>query len=716
MKRQLSHATAAAFAAVCLLQPCLSQAQNTVTNGLVAHLKFEDNYTDSAGNVTTAAAVGAPKFEAGLLGKAVHIITTKDGATNDYVTLGYPAVLKFGSDATSDTVDFSFAFWAKVLHQADDQAFIGNKDWGSGGNKGWVIASEPDGMKWNLHDDGGSGRRDSPHVAPAIEDGSWHHIAVTFQRTNVAKVYLDGALVNSANMAPDAGVAVGSLDTDDLSWSVNLGQDGTGLYTDGGSAEMDFLMDDLGAWRRLLTDFEISRIYSAGRAGFDLGNIPAVTSPVVTSTTPTDGSTKVSPAVVVSATIADGATQVNTNTVQLWFDSNAVTPSVQKVQTNTIVQYDPPGLLLSQSAHTVRLIFSDNGTPATTKTNDFGFTVATYTNKTLPTPIYFENFESVTPGGVPAGWTVTNNTDSIDGGLDLGDPRSDSYLNWLVITRDQVFENGTNSFAVWEQDDPDGRVTTIAPGQVVNGAELTANDLMVSKFLYAESDERSGNQVQAVFTPSYDLTGHSNVWVSFHSSYVQNQDSLGALEYTVDSGVNWLPILYMLDGPDVARLGDGSVDAVATFTNVDPDNTAFGVSYGDYIGAPITQALAPYISPRVNDDKVESHRVELFRLPQADNQSKVMFRFLQAGTGSWYWGIDDFGLYSATTAVTSPTLSVSVSGTSLTLSWPAQVTGFNLESTGTLTSPSWGTVSGVVNNSVTITIGAGNQFYRLHQP
>src|ERR1044071_9230194 len=449
MKRQLSHATAAAFAAVCLLQPCLSQAQNTVTNGLVAHLKFEDNYTDSAGNVTTAAAVGAPKFEAGLLGKAVHIITTKDGATNDYVTLGYPAVLKFGSDATSDTVDFSFAFWAKVLHQADDQAFIGNKDWGSGGNKGWVIASEPDGMKWNLHDDGGSGRRDSPHVAPAIEDGSWHHIAVTFQRTNVAKVYLDGALVNTANMAPDAGVAVGSLDTDDLSWSVNLGQDGTGLYTDGGSAEMDFLMDDLGAWRRLLTDFEISRIYSAGRAGFDLGNIPAVTSPVVTSTTPTDGSTKVSPAVVVSATIAHGGTPVNTNTVQLWFDSNAVTPSVQKVQTNTIVQYDPPGLLLSQSAHTVRLIFSDNGTPATTKTNDFGFTVATYTNKTLPAPIYFENFESVTPGGVPAGWTVTNNTDSIDGGLDLGGPRSDSYLNWLVITRDQVFENGTNSFAVW---------------------------------------------------------------------------------------------------------------------------------------------------------------------------------------------------------------------------------------------------------------------------
>ena len=37
-----------------------------------------------------------------------------------------------------------------------------------------------------------------------------------------------------------------------------------------------------------------------------------------------------------------------------------------------------------------------------------------------------------------------------------------------------------------------------------------------------------------------------------------------------------------------------------------------------------------------------------FRLPKADNQSKVRLRFAQAGTGSWYFGIDNVGFYSIT--------------------------------------------------------------------
>jgi len=43
------------------------------------------------------------------------------------------------------------------------------------------------------------------------------------------------------------------------------------------------------------------------------------------------------------------------------------------------------------------------------------------------------------------------------------------------------------------------------------------------------------------------------------------------------------------------------------------------------------------------------------------------------------------------------------------------VTGFTLQSTDSLTSPSWTPVDGVANNSVTVTIGAGSKFYRLRQ-
>ena len=61
-------------------------------------------------------------------------------------------------------------------------AFISNKNWDSGGNPGFVVNTQGDGMKWNLRDNL-SGRRDSPHVAPQLEDHAFHHIAVTFHRT-----------------------------------------------------------------------------------------------------------------------------------------------------------------------------------------------------------------------------------------------------------------------------------------------------------------------------------------------------------------------------------------------------------------------------------------------------------------------------------------------------------------------------------------------------
>jgi hypothetical protein len=135
----------------------------------------------------------------------------------------------------------------------------------------------------------------------------------------------------------------------------------------------------------------------------------------------------------------------------------------------------------------------------------------------------------------------------------------------------------------------------------------------------------------------------------------QNQDSLAAVEYSIDEGATWLPIVYLLDGPDIVRDGGGNVNAVATFNTMRVDIASYfdpgagetrGGFYGAFIGAPVSADLAPFVSARVNDDPVESKRVELFRLPMADNQPKVRLRFAHAGTDSWYFGIDNVGLYS----------------------------------------------------------------------
>jgi hypothetical protein len=258
----------------------------------------------------------------------------------------------------------------------------------------------------------------------------------------------------------------------------------------------------------------------------------------------------------------------------------------------------------------------------------------------------------------------------------------------------------------------------------VNGAYV--KNLATGRFVMADSGYRNGlSQVMYLFSPDFNLGGKTNVYLSYHSLWEQNQDSIGAVEYSIDHGQTWLPIVYMLDQEDVLTNATGTVDADLTFSTNYTDvavytDPADGLDKGGYYGAFIGVAsnlwttLGPFISPRVNDDPVESKRVELFRLPQADNQASVRFRFAQAGSDSWYFGIDDFGLYSLASAA-PPSLSANLSGNQLTISWPANATGFALESTDNLTTPAWGAVGGVVNNSVTVTAGPGKRFFRLRK-
>jgi hypothetical protein len=64
----------------------------------------------------------------------------------------------------------------------------------------------------------------------------------------------------------------------------------------------------------------------------------------------------------------------------------------------------------------------------------------------------------------------------------------------------------------------------------------------------------------------------------------------------------------------------------------------------------------------------------------------------------------------------NPTLAVSRNGTSVTISWNVAISGFNLESTASLSPPTWSPVANVANNSITLTGTAGNRFFRLKKP
>ncbi len=260
-----------AFLCACVLS---APAATTLTNGLVAYLNFDNTLTGQAGTTVSGVAYGSITYSAGRVGSAARIFTSMNGATNNYISLGYPSVLKFSTAASTNVMDFSVSFWVNYTHSTDDQPFISNKNWASGGNVGWVIASLSGGnFKWNYRDDGGSARRDAA-AGNTVRDGAWHQIAVTFQRAANASIYVDGQLVNATSIAPDAGFPVGSVDTAGSGYKINLGQDGTGVYTDNGIAEIDMLMDELGIWNRVLTAAEVTEIYNKGAAGRNLTQDP----------------------------------------------------------------------------------------------------------------------------------------------------------------------------------------------------------------------------------------------------------------------------------------------------------------------------------------------------------------------------------------------------------------------------------------------------------
>ena len=303
--------------------------------------------------------------------------------------------------------------------------------------------------------------------------------------------------------------------------------------------------------------------------------------------------------------------------------------------------------------------FNSSGGATPNSTNLYAFTVAPYVNVDLGTPLHLETFDSLTEGTLPSGWSVTNYTD-LDNypGFDLNNFHSDTFVDWTVINRTTL----SNWLSVVPAGGDFSQVFNVAPNQVVNQALVT--NLISNNFIIAVSDRSSGQkQVDYLYTKDYNVAGKTNIYLAFNNVYVQNQNNIAAIEYSINGGATWLPALYLLASGDILRDGTGNIDASNTFATVYTDvpnielNTAGNGYYGQFIGvnSNLWGTLAPFLSTRGDDDQTGSKRVEIIRLAQADNQAAVRFRFALAGTWAWYFGIDDFGLYSVT-VVTPPSL------------------------------------------------------------
>jgi hypothetical protein len=481
---------------------------------------------------------------------------------------------------------------------------------------------------------------DSGPFHGSISPNTWHRIGfVVNSSAGLMREYIDGNEVGSET--------IGSVDS-----SYALDASATVLVLANEDSSATGYVNSIQIRDVALNAGQMMALGAPSAAGIPQ-TIPAVPS-FVESRTPGQDAVNVAPKPDIQITLNRGDTTVTAGSIKLYFDDTLVPSTVTPSVDTQAIAYSAPAMLSPSSIHDLSLVYQDS--VAGLKTNTWSFTVQNYQNVILPAPIYLETFDALDEASLPNGWSVTNNTVSQSADLDLTNPKSDSYLDFVTITTDTL----STYF--------DHRRLQLPP-IVVNGQLL--DSLVSGNLLWAESDQRqnAGGQVNVAFTPDYDLTGKSNIFLSFHSIYEQNQDNIASVEYSINQGVTWLPALYHFDngisgGASDIVTNNGVIDVFATFGTARSDQS-WGMAYSNYIGAVVSTNLAPYIVGRLNDDPIDGKRVEVIRLPKADGQSKVRFRLGQAGTSSWYFGVDDFGIYSINTPViTAQPLTQTIDATS----------------------------------------------------
>ena len=222
-----------------------SISAQVITNGLVGYWPLDGNANDTSGNGNHGTVYGAipTTDQAGNVNKAYSF----DGA-NDYIQIPANALLNM-------TNNFTISAWVKLAVNAPTSG-MGVVMWGENalGKRRSVIV-------WN----GGSGNNKvfwsgafaSANVAgPEVIDDTWYHVAVTVNQSNVASVYVNGALQNSGSVTLNSysfnGVKIGATLSNNI------------------DEHFDGMIDEVGIYNRVLTAQEISTIYNTPPSGSQL--------------------------------------------------------------------------------------------------------------------------------------------------------------------------------------------------------------------------------------------------------------------------------------------------------------------------------------------------------------------------------------------------------------------------------------------------------------
>ncbi len=118
--------------------------------------------------------------------------------------------------------DFTIECRVRVNSVSGDPVIVANKDWASGLNAGYVFSFPANSSAWKVNIGDGNNRVDIN--GGLVNDGKWHHLAVSFDRNGQMIVYQDGSLIKTEDIS-----GIGNIDA---GLPFTIGQDGTHNYGD----------------------------------------------------------------------------------------------------------------------------------------------------------------------------------------------------------------------------------------------------------------------------------------------------------------------------------------------------------------------------------------------------------------------------------------------------------------------------------------------------
>lgn len=180
------------------------------------------------------------------ISEADNVLQIDKGSSETYVRIPIDGTPLQGMDV------FTIEMWIKAGDDnSSDPSIIGDKNWDSGGNPGFTICRSGDSWKINIAN--GESQRYDIGADVSIEDGYWHHIAVSFDKTSECLVYQDGELMNSSKLAYGAD--------DDMTSPYDyicLAQEGTESYG-GGSPNWSGAFNEVRIWTSVVSQENLNK-------------------------------------------------------------------------------------------------------------------------------------------------------------------------------------------------------------------------------------------------------------------------------------------------------------------------------------------------------------------------------------------------------------------------------------------------------------------------